>query len=283
MYFFRIGRERELLKAVKIIDAHFYEYISQKRKHLIQGVKTFDLLSSYINEELKRTKIPSLPPKNDDEFLRDSMLSMFVAGKDTIVSGLIWFFWLVSRTPSVEEKIFEELKVLLSLKMEQLSEHYEWPWVFHSNDTNGLVYLHAALCGSLRLYPPVPINSKTVLNEVVLPDGSLIKPGTHVLIPFYSDCLEFKPERWIDGDGKLTRHENAAKFFTFNIGPRTCLGKDMSFTQLKAVAAADLLNFHVEVLEGQHVRPKPAITLHMDKELKVLETRNTKSKRISNS
>ncbi|RZC87208.1 hypothetical protein C5167_042139 [Papaver somniferum] len=279
MRLFRIGREKESLKAVKTIDAHFYEYISQKRKHLIQGVKTFDLLSSYINEELKRTKIPSLPPENDDEFLRDSMLSLFVAGKDTIASGLIWFFWLVSKTPSVEEKILEELKVLLSSKMGQVSEYHEWPWVFHLDDTNGLVYLHAALCESLRLYPPVPINSKTVLNEVVLPDGSLIKPGTQVLIPFYSvgqmpwiwgeDCLEFNPERWIDGDGKLTRNGNAAKFFTFNIGPRTCLGKDMSFTQLKAIAAAVLLNFHVEVLEGQDVRPKPAITLHMDKELKV--------------
>ncbi|KAI3891237.1 hypothetical protein MKW98_007542 [Papaver atlanticum] len=279
MRLFRIGRERELLKAVKTIDAHFYEHISQKQKHLIQGVKTFDLLSSYINEELNRTKIPSLPPKNDDEFLRDSMLSLFVAGKDTIASGLIWFFWLVSKTPSVEKKISEELAVLLSSKMGQLSEYHEWPWVFHSDDTNGLVYLHAALCESLRLYPPVPINSKTVLNEVVLPDGRLIKPGTQVLIPFYSvgrmpwiwgeDCLEFKPERWMDGDGKLARHENAAKFFTFNIGPRTCLGKDMSFTQLKAVAAAVLLNFHVEVLEGQHVCPKPAITLHMKKDLQV--------------
>lgn len=269
---------RELLRAVKTIDSHFYEYISQKRKHLIQGVKTFDLLSSYVNEELKRTNIPSLPLKNDDKFLRDSMLSLFIAGKDTIGSGLIWFFWLVSKTPRVEKKILEELKVLLSSKMGQLSEYHGWPWVFHSDDTNGLVYLHAALCESLRLYPPVPVNSKTVLNEVVLPDGSLIKPGTQVLIPFYSvgrmpwiwgeDCLEFKPERWIDGDGKLTRHENAAKFFTFNIGLRTCLVKDMSLTQLKAVAAAVLLNFHVEVLEGQHVRPKPAITLHMDKELK---------------
>ncbi|KAI3978578.1 hypothetical protein MKX01_015753 [Papaver californicum] len=282
MRLFRIGRERELFRAVKTIDAHFYEYISQKRKHLIQGIKTFDLLSSYINtEELnKRTNIPWLPPKNDDyEFLRDSMFSLFVAGKDTIASGLIWFFWLVSETPSVEKKILEELKALLSSKTGQLSEYHEWPWVFHPDDIHELVYLHAALCESLRLYPPVPINSKTALNEVVLPDGSLIKPGTQVLIPFYSvgrmpwiwgeDCLEFKPERWIDVDGKLTRHENASKFFTFNIGPRTCLGKDMSFTQIKAVVAAVLLNFHVEVLEGQRVRPKPATTLHMDKELKV--------------
>ncbi|MCL7040711.1 hypothetical protein MKW94_025591 [Papaver nudicaule] len=153
------------------------------------------------------------------------LMRLFGIAGNTIASGLIWFFWLVSKTPSVEKKVLEELKELLSSKMGKLSEYNEWPWVFHSDDINGLVYLHAALCESLRLYPAVPINSKTVLNEVVLPDGSLIKPGTQILIPFYSvgrmpwiwgeDCLEFKPERWIGVDGMLTRNENTSKFFTF--------------------------------------------------------------------
>ncbi|KAI3972631.1 hypothetical protein MKX01_019289 [Papaver californicum] len=164
-------------------------------------------------------------------------------------SGLIWFFWLVSKTPSVEKKILEELKGLMSSKTGKLVfEYHEWPCVFYSGDINVLVYLHAALCESLRLYPAVSINSKTVLKEVVLPDGSLIKQGMQIIIPFYS---------------------NGSKFFTFNRGPRTCSGKDMSFTQMKAVVAAVLFNFEVQVLEGQHVRPKPAITLHMEKGLGV--------------
>ncbi|KAI3992088.1 hypothetical protein MKX01_014979 [Papaver californicum] len=263
MRFFGISREGEVLKALKTINKHIYEYISQKRINLTNGVKTYDLLSSYINsiQEHKRINIPS-PHKNEDKFLRDSMHSLFSAGMDTIGSGLIWFFWLVSKTPSVEKKILEELKGLMSPKTGKLVlEYHDWPWVFDSGDINGLVYLHAALCESLRLYPPVPINSKTVLKEVVLPDGSLIKPGMQIIIPFYS--------RWIDEDGKLNCHENASKFFTFNTGPRTCLGKDMSFTQTKAVVAAVLFNFEVQVLEGQLVRPKPAITLHMEKGLQV--------------
>ncbi|XP_026380365.1 alkane hydroxylase MAH1-like [Papaver somniferum] len=277
MRLFGVGREGELIKALKTINTHFFEYISEKQTNMINEVKTFDLLSAYVNsiQKHKRTTTDPSPHKNDEKFLRDSMFSLFVAGKDTIGSGLIWFFWLVSKTPSVEKKILEELKGLVScLKKGKV---IEWPWVFDADDINGLVYLHAALCESLRLYPPVPINSKTVLNEVVLPDGSLIQPGMQILIPFYSvgrmpwiwgeDCLEFRPERWIDDDGKLNRHES--KFFTFNLGPRTCLGKDMSFSQMKAVVAAVLFNFQVQVLEGQQVRPKPAITLHMEKGLEV--------------
>ncbi|KAI3933611.1 hypothetical protein MKW92_030129 [Papaver armeniacum] len=280
MRLFGIGREGEVTKALKTVNMHFYEYISQKRMKLIKGVKTFDLLSLYINrtQDHKKTFAPS-PHKNDDKFLRDSMFSLFLAGKDTIASGLIWFFWLVSKSPSVEKKIIEELKVLMSSKTRKLTEYGEWPWVFDSDDINGLVYLHAALCESMRLYPPVSYSRKTVLSEAVLPDGSLVKPGMEIIIPFYSvgrmpwiwgeDCLEFRPERWIDDDGKLNRHENVSKFVAFSLGPRSCLGKDLSFTQMKALVAAVLFNFQVQVLEGQHVRPKPAISLHMEKGLEV--------------
>ncbi|KAI3904324.1 hypothetical protein MKW92_042208 [Papaver armeniacum] len=251
------------LMPINIINAHFYKYISQKRINLNNGVKTFDLLSSYIDssstQEHKTTTTASSSPNNDDKFLRDSMLSLLIAGKDALASGLNWFFWLVSKHPMVEKKILGELKVLMSSKTGKVLEYHEWPWVFDSNDINGLVYLHAALCESLRLYPPVPTNRKTVLKEVVLPDGSLVKPGMKISLAFYS--------RWIDDDGKLKRYES--KFFPFNLGPRTCLGKDMSFTHLKAVAAAVLFNFQVQVLEGQNVRPRASITLLMEKGLEV--------------
>ncbi|KAI3908990.1 hypothetical protein MKW98_008938 [Papaver atlanticum] len=277
---FNIGWERETTKALKTIDAHFYQLISGKRKDLLRGIRSFDLLSSHIKtQEQMSTNISSLPTKNDDKFLRDSMLSLFFAGKDAIASGLIWFLWLVLETPAAERKILEELKLLFSSKKRDLLETHEWPHVFDAHDLSGLVYLHAAVCESLRLYPPVPINSKTVLKEVVLPDGSLVKPGMQIIISYYSvgrmswiwgeDCLEFKPERWIDDDGMLIRHENLSKFVTFNLGPRTCLGKDMAFTQIKAVVAALLFNFHVEVLKGQHIFPKPAITFHIENGLKV--------------
>ncbi|KAI3966971.1 hypothetical protein MKX01_040612 [Papaver californicum] len=244
MRVFNIGWERETTKALKTIDTKFYQLISQKRKNLLHEIKSFDLLSCHIKtqEQMSTNNISSLPTKNNDKFLRDSMLSLFFAGKDAIASGLIWFFWLVSKNPTAE-----------------------WASLF--------------ACSHMRIakiVPPVPVNSKTVLKEVVLPDGSLVKPGMQIIISDYSvgsvepsslkmswtwgeDCLEFKPERWIDGDGRLICHENMSKFVTFN----------MAFTQIKAVSTAILFNFQVQVLEGQHIFTKPAITLHVENGLKV--------------
>ena len=76
------------------------------------------------------------------------------------------------------------------------------------------------------------------------------------------DCLEFKPERWISERGTL-RHEPSYKFLSFNCGPRTCLGKDMAFAQMKTVATAMICNFNIELVEGHKVKPKQSIILHM--------------------
>ncbi|KAI3939918.1 hypothetical protein MKW98_029694 [Papaver atlanticum] len=219
----------------------------------------FGTHANYLSIELPSNDLAeAIDAAQEGVFYRHTM-PMFMwklkcaSGKDTIASGLIWFFWLVSKTPSVEKKIIEELKVLISSKTEKLFEYGEWPWVLYSDDINGLVYL-LALCESMRIYPPVSYSRKTVLSEAVLLDGSLVKPGMEIIIPFYSvgrmpwiwgeDCLEFRPERWMDDDGKLNRHENA-------------------------LVAAVLFNFQIEVLEGQHVRPKPAISLHTEKGLEV--------------
>ncbi|KAI3927243.1 hypothetical protein MKW92_031900 [Papaver armeniacum] len=267
------------------IDELFEEYICQKRKDLSAGVKTDNLLSTYIKALQDESSVLS-STANKDIFLRDEMLNLFIAGRDTITAGLIWFFWLVSKTPSVKTKILDELSSVFSLKNkgEETMRNHNWPWVFDSDDLKGLVYLHAALCESLRLYPPLPLNRKSVVKKDVLPDGTLVTPGMEIILSFYSagrmpwiwgeDCLEFKPERWIDGNGKIS-FEATSKFFPFNIGPRTCLGKDISFTQMKSVVAAVLFNFHIEVVEGHHVCPKPFINLHMKNGLKVNIKRTT--------
>ncbi|RWR93080.1 alkane hydroxylase MAH1-like protein [Cinnamomum micranthum f. kanehirae] len=74
------------------------------------------------------------------------------------------------------------------------------------------------------------------------------------------DCLEFRPERWISEKGVIT-FDHADKFLVFNAGPRTCLGRDISFTQMKAVVASLLYNFEVEVIKDQVVSPKIAVIL----------------------
>ncbi|QCD95290.1 Cytochrome P450 [Vigna unguiculata] len=82
------------------------------------------------------------------------------------------------------------------------------------------------------------------------------------------DCMELKPERWISEKGGNV-YVPSYKFIAFNAGPRSCLGKDLSFIQLKMVAAAILRRYHVEVVEGYVATPSLSIVLLMKDGLKV--------------
>ncbi|KAF6149133.1 hypothetical protein GIB67_025989 [Kingdonia uniflora] len=239
--FLNLGTEKKLAKARKTIDRHLEEYIASKKEELRKGVEASDLLAS--------------------------ALSFLFAGRDSTGTSLTWFFYMLWKNPRVEEKIMEELRQIYSAK----NKDGKQPFVFESEDLKGLVYLHAALSESLRLHPPLPMNLKMCQEDDVLPDGTIMKKGMKIYISVYAmarmkwvwgkDCLEYKPERWIDVDGKLS-HVPIQNFFVFNAGPRTCIGKDMAFTQIKLAVAAVLFNFHVEVVNGHDVRPQPSLVLH---------------------
>ncbi|KAF5175176.1 Cytochrome p450 [Thalictrum thalictroides] len=273
---FMIGPEKKFIEARKIIDRSLESYILMKKDDLHKGEQGNDMITSFIqHQEMDNS---DLFPKGN-AFLRDNGLSFLFAGKDSSSTALAWFFWLMTRNRSVEANIIEELcHVREKNKDTDDGLKEKIPYVFTAEDLKGLVYLHASLCESLRLYPPVPATYRGVEKEDVLPDGTTLKPGMKILISMYAlgrmesiwgkDCLEYRPERWIDENGKLNPVP-LTKFFPFFAGPRNCVGKDLAFTQMKLVIAAVLFNFHVELLEGEVIRPKPSMVLHMQNGLKV--------------
>lgn len=76
------------------------------------------------------------------------------------------------------------------------------------------------------------------------------------------DSMEFKPERWIT-DNQTIRHEPSYKFLSFNAGPRTCIGKQVALTQVKAVGATILHNYNFEMVKGHIVVPNVSVILYM--------------------
>ncbi|XP_052117744.1 alkane hydroxylase MAH1-like [Arachis duranensis] len=115
-----------------------------------------------------------------------------------------------------------------------------------TEDVKKLVYLHGALCEVLRLFPPIPMERK--------------KP--------------IKAERWMNEKGGIV-HVPSYKFISFNAGARTCLGKDMSFIQIKIVTSAILQNYRVRIVKdhSDEITPSLSIILLMKHGLKVKITK----------
>uniref|UniRef100_I1P7E5 Cytochrome P450 n=1 Tax=Oryza glaberrima TaxID=4538 RepID=I1P7E5_ORYGL len=260
-----VGFERKMAEALRTINQFIYETIVKRRaKKANEGIEdSEDLLSSYLKDD----------DENADTFLRDTTMTLIAAGRDTIGSALSWFFYLLTKNPHVASKILEELD-----SVERATTTPDGMVTFDPDELKSLVYLHAAVCESLRLYPPVPLDHKGVVAADVMPSGHKVRPGDKIVVSIYamgrtesvwgSDCMEFRPERWISDDGKL-RYVPSYKFTPFITGPRTCLGKDMALVQLKVVAATVVKNFEIEAVPGHIVEPKLSMVLHMKNGLMV--------------
>lgn len=268
----QIGQEKKMTEACKTLDQFIHARIASKREELSKYNENemgeahhVDLLTALMREG----------KAHDDKFLRDAVFNLFVAGRDTITSALTWFFWLVATNPSVEAKILEEMKEKLGTKEKSLG-------VLSVEEVKRLVYLHGAICEALRLFPPIPFERKQAISSDMLPSGHRVNSGTMILFSLYAmgrfeetwgkDCFEFKPERWISEKGGIV-YVPSYKFIAFNAGPRTCLGKDSSFIQMKMVATAILHKYRVQVVEGFVATPSLSIVLLMKDGLKVQITK----------
>jgi cytochrome P450 len=280
-----VGQEKKMAAARSTIDCFVATTVAKRRADKLregegEGVcSSFDLLSSFICHEDDDSS-----ENDDDVFLRDTTVNLLLAGRDTTGAALSWFFYLVSKNPRVEQKLLDELAPIVASRRRAggggaAADAASGMVTFDADELGSLVYLHAALSECLRLYPSVPFEHKVAAAADVLPSGKELKAGDKVLVFNYSmgrmegvwgkDCTEFRPERWLNEDGTKLRYEPSYKFISFNAGPRTCLGKEMAFVQMKAVAAAVLWNFAVEVVPGHVVEPKLSIILHMKNGLAV--------------
>uniref|UniRef100_A0A9I9CWY9 Cytochrome P450 94A1-like n=2 Tax=Cucumis melo TaxID=3656 RepID=A0A9I9CWY9_CUCME len=210
---------------------------------------------------------------NSPQFLRDIIISFILAGSDTTSSALTWFFWILSSRPDVEQKIFAELETIRKKAHKEIGEMYSF------DELRDMHYLQAALSETLRLYPPVPVDSRTCRNDDVLPDGTFI--GKSWLVTYHTHAMgrmesiwgkdygEFSPERWLKNG--VCKTESPFRFLIFHAGPRMCLGKDMAYIQMKSIAAAVIEKFEVEMVEKKK-SPKHllSLTLRMENGLQVM-------------
>ncbi|XP_074264805.1 cytochrome P450 86A22-like [Silene latifolia] len=262
-----LGMEASLTQSMSHVDKFLSDIIKARKQEFASQQQNLNLVHDDLLSRFMKKK-----ESYSDKFLQQVALNFILAGRDTSSVALSWFFWLVSFNPRVEEKILLEIcTVLKETRGDDVSKWTSGPLEF--DEVDRLIYLKAALSETLRLYPSVPEDSKHVISDDVLPDGTFVPAGSSITYSIYSagrmkfiwgeDCLEFRPERWISSDGKKLEVQDAYKFVSFNAGPRICLGKDLAYLQMKTIAASVLLRHRLNVTRGHKVEQKMSLTLFM--------------------
>ncbi|CAL5435283.1 unnamed protein product [Camellia sinensis] len=236
--FFNMGSEKKLMDSIGVVH-EFADKIIKSRMEERAEKRDEDLLSRFIGTD-----------DNSAEFLRDIVISFILAGRDTTSSALTWFFWLLSSRLEIQKKILQELEAVRTRNAKRTGETYSF------DELREMGYLHAAISEAMRLYPPVPVDTKACKDDDVLPDGTIVKKDWFVTYHTYamgrmesiwgSDCREFKPERWIENG--TVKQESPFRYPVFHAGPRMCLGKELAYIQMKSIAASVMERFEIDVL-----------------------------------
>lgn len=234
-------------KAKRKVDAVVYRMIEAHRK---RGADSGDLLDMMLRSE------EDFPAESGtaNESLRDQVITIFLAGYETVANALIWTWYLVSQHPEVERSVHEETDRVLQGRT---------PTV---DDVPKLRYLETVLAESMRLYPPAWAMGRRARNDFTLGDYRL-PAGTTVLVSQYvthrdprnfSDPLAFDPDRFAFG-GRATFPKFA--YFPFGAGARQCIGEAYAWTESILVFATLAQKWRLRLLPGQKIEPQALITL----------------------
>ncbi|KAL3952501.1 hypothetical protein ACCO45_012444 [Purpureocillium lilacinum] len=172
----------------------------------------------------------------DPKVIRDQIVAVLLAGRDTTAATLSWAMYELSRYPQIWHKL-----------REQVLEHIGDSRSPTYQDLKNLTYLTHTLNETLRLYPAVPYNLRTCVEDSSLP-GQFGQPDIKTLegdVVFYSTlCMQrrrdlypptsekfadpdiFSPERWENWTPRPWQ------YVPFNGGPRICIGQNFALTEM---------------------------------------------------
>ncbi|KAH9218129.1 cytochrome P450 monooxygenase-like protein [Leptodontidium sp. 2 PMI_412] len=193
-----------------------------------------------------------------EEFLRTNASSLLIAGSETTATALAGITYYLLSDPKTFSILKEEVR-------NAFNDHTD----ITDTSTKSLPYLFGVIEESLRIFPPLPINLPRVspgapIDGHFVPKGMIASSHQYTLShspAYFTDPFGFRPERWLPSTHSLYNHKFANDILEaskpFLLGPRTCLGKNMAYMELRIILTKLVFLFDWEAVqtlgEGQEV------------------------------
>ncbi|CAN6672811.1 hypothetical protein TRVA0_047S00430 [Trichomonascus vanleenenianus] len=267
----RFMRTQELKESTAVcrefVDAYVAEALKERRELGEKAEENDDdgkpMMYVFLKELAKKTDDPIL--------MRDQVLNILLAGRDTTSGTLSAAMALLVRHPQVWQKLREAVLEDFGTTTENIT----------FTTLKRCEYLKFFLNEVLRLYPVVPNNFRCATRDTTLPRGGgpdqdkpiFVPKGTIVQYHSYSlhrdrafwgeDANSFRPERWANIKGS----DLSWKYIPFNGGPRICLGQQFALTEMAYVLVRLAQTYeHIEAPASdvaREIKEKVALTSAM--------------------
>jgi cytochrome P450 len=161
--------------------------LNQEKKEKVEEQKP--------SEKEKYVFLEALAAQTQDPIeLRNQLLNILLAGRDTTASFLGWVFLLLAKHPDVFGKLRGEV-------LENFGT-YENPKNLTFSSLKSCSYLQWCLNETLRLFPNVPFNGREAVRDTTIPFGGGQDGNSPIFIPkghvvSYSVSLPFTPSHHV--------------------------------------------------------------------------------------
>jgi cytochrome P450 len=249
------------------LDSVVNRLISERRKEIARGEPDKgDLLSMLLTstyEPVDDRGFP-LPPTGEppehmsDTQVRDEVLTIFLAGYETVANALTWTWYLLSQNPEAEAKLHAELDAVLGTDgAQRLPTLADYP---------NLKYTEQVFAESMRLYPPAWAMGRMAIKDAALGEYDIPK-GAHIFFSqyimsrtpeYFPDPLRFDPDRFTP-EAKAAREKYT--YFPFGAGNRQCIGESFAWMEGVFSIATIAQRWRMTYADKKPPTPQAKITL----------------------
>ena len=219
-----------------------------------------DLLSMLVAAHYEDEEQPGTSATGmSDAQVRDEVLTIFLAGYETVANALTWTWYLLSQNPEARDRMYAEVDGLLgnssgTMRPAVLADYAE------------LRYTEMVFAEAMRLYPPAwamgrQSTAPVTLGEYRIPAHAHFFISQYILQrsgEYWDEPLAFRPERHTP-EAKAARPRFV--YFPFGAGRRQCIGESFAWMEGVLALATIAQRWRLDFVPRFPVEPEAKITL----------------------
>ncbi|TKY75174.1 Abscisic acid 8'-hydroxylase 4 [Spatholobus suberectus] len=255
------------LQARKRIMDILAKHISERRSGI--ATRRVDFLQQLLDNKLNEDGVPRLT----DREIKDNILTMIIAGQDTIANAMTWMIKFVDENQQVFNTLMKE-----QLEIEKNGTRNPYLTLEALNE---MPYASKVVKEALRMASVVQWFPRVALEDSVI-EGFKIKKGWNINIDarsihhdpiVHNDPDAFNPSRF-------PAESKPYSFLAFGMGGRTCLGKNMAKAMMLVFLHRFITNCKWKVIDSDSSIQKWALftKLRSGYPVRLISTKDDKNK-----